>query len=189
MPDLRVIVGYLWAGVGIVWVAGAFTTKSTARAQPVSSRLLEIALGVGAFAVGFTKYLKLGLLARPFVPASPVTAAVGLILVLAGLGLAVWARLVLGRNWSGWVTIKENHTLVRQGPYAIVRHPIYSGLLLAVLGTAIASRELRVLVATGLVLLLVCMKLRVEETFMKEEFGAEYTEYQRQVKTLIPLVW
>jgi protein-S-isoprenylcysteine O-methyltransferase Ste14 len=96
---------------------------------------------------------------------------------------------MLGGNWSGRVTIKEGHTLEKRGPYAIVRHPIYSGLLLAVLGTAIAFREIRGLIAVALVFAMLLMKSRMEERFMMEEFGSVYRDYGRQVKALIPFVY
>jgi protein-S-isoprenylcysteine O-methyltransferase Ste14 len=189
LPYARSVIGYLWVAIGLVWLVGAFTSKRTARAQPFHSRLFYLALGLFAFLIGFTDYFHFGLLARPFVPASPLTAALGLAMTLAGIAWAVWARVILGGNWSGRVTVKQDHTLVRQGPYAIVRHPIYSGLLLGILGTVIAFREVRGLVATAMVLLLFRIKSRIEERFMTEEFGLEYTNYQRQVKALIPFVW
>ena len=98
------------------------------------------------------------------------------------------ARLSLGRNWSGAVTVKIDHTLIKNGPYAIVRHPIYSGFLLAVLGTAIAFNEVRVLVTVALAFVHVWTKVRIEERLMAEEFGSEYTEYCRHVKAFIQSV-
>jgi protein-S-isoprenylcysteine O-methyltransferase Ste14 len=87
------------------------------------------------------------------------------------------------------VTVKAGHTLIRGGPYAVVRHPIYSGLSLAVLGTALAVGELRGLLAVGLVAFGFWHKSLLEERFMREEFGAEYERYCRDVKALIPFVW
>ena len=153
------------------------------------SRLLHSTLGALAFVIGFTQYLQFGPLAQSFVPASPAVAYTGLLLTFAGISLAIWARFLLGGNWSGRVTVKENHTLVGTGPYAVVRHPIYSGMLLAVLGTALALREVRGLVGFGLVLALVLLKARMEESFMIEAFGSKYGEYRGQVKALIPFVY
>ena len=99
------------------------------------------------------------------------------------------ARLHLGGNWSGTVTIKRGHTLVRTGPYAVVRNPIYTGLLVAALGTAIALGHLRDLAATGTLLALYLYKIRVEERFMTEQFSEQYLQYKRETKTLIPFVW
>ena len=98
------------------------------------------------------------------------------------------ARFFLGRNWSGIVTIKQGHTLVRKGPYRFVRHPIYTGLLLAIFGTALAIGEIRALIGAGLVFALFVHKISLEESFMTEQFGADYADYRRNVKALIPFV-
>ena len=111
-------------------------------------------------------------------------------LTLAGFGLAIWARLHLGGNWSATVTVKRNHILVRTGPYAVVRHPIYSGISLSALGLALLnSGDVRSIFAICLVFLGWRRKFQLEEQFMQEEFGDEYLEYKRHVKALIPFVW
>jgi protein-S-isoprenylcysteine O-methyltransferase len=95
---------------------------------------------------------------------------------------------MLGGNGSATVTVKPDHRLIRQGPYTIVRHPIYTGFLLGLLGTALALGELRGIVGLALAFIGWRMKSRLEEAFMAAQFGAEYTEYQREVKALIPFV-
>ncbi len=122
-------------------------------------------------------------------PNSPAVAWVGVALTLAGIALAIAARLFLGGNWSGTVTIKEGHTLVRKGPYTLMRHPIYSGFLLAIFGTALAIGEIRALIAASIVLAVLTHKINLEERFMMEQFGAEYAQYRRKVNALIPFVW
>jgi protein-S-isoprenylcysteine O-methyltransferase Ste14 len=129
-----------------------------------------------------------GPLAWRLLPAWPAIAWTGLALTVIGCAFAIWARLSLGRNWSGTVTVKEGHQLMRRGPYAVVRHPIYSGGLLALLGTALVVGELRGLLGVALAFLGWGTKLRLEEAFMSEQFGAEYTRYRREVKALIPFV-
>jgi protein-S-isoprenylcysteine O-methyltransferase Ste14 len=113
--------------------------------------------------------------------------SLGLLMVIAGLAFAIWARVHLGRNWSGTVTVKENHELIRSGPYAIVRHPIYTGLLLAILGTAIVVGEWRGLLAFCFLTIALVLKLRREERFMEESFPDTYPSYCAQVPALIPL--
>jgi protein-S-isoprenylcysteine O-methyltransferase len=115
-----------------------------------------------------------------------VIAWTGLALTAAGCAFAIWARLLLGGNWSSSVTVKQDH--IRRGPYAIVRHPIYSGFLLGLLGTALALGELRGIAGLALASIGWHMKSRREEAFMTAEFGAEYTRYQCEVKALIPFV-
>ncbi len=95
----------------------------------------------------------------------------------------------MGRNWSGTVTVKQDHKLIRTGPYAVARHPIYAGLGLAILGTAIAIGEVRGLAATVAALIGMALKSRLEEEFMTEQFGAEYVQYKKDVKAMIPFIW
>ena len=187
-PDLHVFVGAAWIVVGIVWLAGAARTKRTAQAQSLGSRLLHTLLAAAAFALVFNPSLSVGPLAWRFVPNSAVIAYTGLALTVAGTVFAIWARVFLGRNWSSFVTIKEEHQMIQSGPYALVRHPIYSGFLLGLLGTALASGEVRALVALPIAFLAWWTKSRLEEKFMEQRFGDEYAAYRRRVKALIPFV-
>ncbi|HEY6969926.1 MAG TPA: isoprenylcysteine carboxylmethyltransferase family protein [Candidatus Angelobacter sp.] len=187
--DARTIVSYLWFATGVVWLVGAFTAKRTSRRQSPGSRLVQLTIAVAAFTIGFDKRFEVGLLARSFLTGSRAVIFAGVAATFAGLCIAVWARFRLGGNWSGTVTLKENHTLIRKGPYSMVRHPIYSGILLALLGTAFVFREVRNLVTLGLVLVMLLLKIRTEEQFMLEQFGAEYKEYSQKVKALIPFVY
>ena len=110
-------------------------------------------------------------------------------MVAAGLSFAAWARVHLGKYWSGHVTLKPGHRLIRSGPYAIVRHPIYTGLLLAFIGTAVVIDEVRGVVAVILILEAHIRKLRLEERWLTGEFGSEYDLYKREVKALIPGIY
>jgi protein-S-isoprenylcysteine O-methyltransferase Ste14 len=112
----------------------------------------------------------------------------GLVLTALGIGFTIWARLWIGGNWSGTITIKEEHELIQNGPYAIVRHPIYSGFLMALLGTAIVQGEVRALLGFPLAVLGWGLKLRMEESFMTQQFGSAYLDYKRRVKALVPFV-
>ena len=128
----------------------------------------------------------MGWLSRAPLPHGPVSSGTALVLVAAGLAFTVWARVHLGGNWSGSVTEKEGHELVRSGPYALVRHPIYAGLLVALLGSAVACGELRAVLGLGVVAAAFTRKLRIEERFMRERFPEEYPRYCAQVPALIP---
>src|SRR5690349_10572911 len=142
MPDPHRIIGWAWVAVAVLWLTASLTAKPTLRRESIRSRLGHIALGVLAGLLIFDRGLWKGSINWQVIPRSPASAYLGLLITLAGLGCAVWARLALGSNWSGTVTVKHDHELVRSGPYAIVRHPIYSGCLLALLGTAIANGDL-----------------------------------------------
>jgi protein-S-isoprenylcysteine O-methyltransferase Ste14 len=113
---------------------------------------------------------------------------VGAAITTAGLLFAVWARVHLGRNWSRSVTIKQDHQLIVTGPYAIARHPIYTGILAGFLGMAIAVTEVRGLIAFALVFVILWFKLRMEEQWMRMQFGDSYAAYSKRVAALIPFL-
>jgi protein-S-isoprenylcysteine O-methyltransferase Ste14 len=141
-----------------------------------------------AFAFLFSRRVRVGALAAQAVPDANWVRYLGLGLTITGVLFAIWGRISLGRNWSGLVTIKEEHSLIRHGPYTIVRHPIYSGFLLAMFGTAVAYGELGCLIAVPIGFLAWWLKSRVEERFLVAEFGKAYRDYQKKVRALIPFV-
>lgn len=187
--SIQTCIDYTWLAVLIVWVLASVASKPTVRTQSSGSRLLHIVLGIGGFVLVFDFRLKWGPLDARVLPATQALGYVGLALTIAGLLFAIWARFYLGTNWSASVTVKEGHELIRGGPYSIVRHPIYSGLLFALLGTAIAVVRIRCFI--GLVLVAIAFKLKslLEEDFMQQQFGAQYTSYKREVKALVPFIW
>ena len=188
------LAGALWDVLFIVWLIGAFSTKSTAQRQSGGSRLVQSVLTVYGLYLVFARHLHFpgrihGWMHASFLAPSDWSGAIGLLLTLLGVVFAIWARVTLGRNWSGSVTVKQDHTLVRRGPYAIVRHPIYTGFLLGALGVAIIVGEVRGLVGTAIVFFAFWMKYNTEEQFMLAQFGDQYVEYKREVKALIPFVF
>jgi protein-S-isoprenylcysteine O-methyltransferase Ste14 len=179
----------LWMLVAIVWAVGLFVAKPAVRTQSSGSRLFEIALSFLGFSLVFGRYFRNGWLGMRFLPSSNLAGLVGLVLTFLGVGFAIWARLQLGGNWSGTVTVKRDHTLIRRGPYALVRHPIYSGFLLAILGVALIVGEYRCLLGLAVLFLDFLLKSSIEEPFMLEQFDGDYLTYQEQVKGLIPFVF
>jgi protein-S-isoprenylcysteine O-methyltransferase Ste14 len=109
--------------------------------------------------------------------------------MVAGLLFAIWAREHLGRNWSRSVTIKQAHELITTGPYGVVRHPIYTGILAGFLGTAIALSQVRGLVAFVFIFVILCVKLRMEEQWMRSQFGETYATYAHRTAVLVPYVF
>ena len=180
---------YAWAAFGLVWLVSAFTNKRTARKQPIGTLIVHVCVLGLAFDLLFSSLFRRGFLRSPFLPDTAAVVWIGTVLTIAGIAFAIWARFHIGRNWSGFVTLKEGHSLVRTGPYALVRHPIYTGLLLAVLGTAIVHREIGALIAFALLVVEWKRKSLLEERFMIDQFGAGYLEYRREVKGLIPFIW
>jgi len=179
----------MWIALWIVWVAAAFATKRTERSASRGSRLLELVLLVTAFTLLFRREWRFDPLEVRVIPAAGAFEWTGVAITAAGIGFAMWARFYLGRNWSAVASVKQDHSLVRSGPYSVVRHPIYTGLLVAVLGTAVVFGEIGCFIALPLALFAWRNKWLIEEGFMREQFGVEYEQYMRDVKALIPFVW
>jgi protein-S-isoprenylcysteine O-methyltransferase Ste14 len=168
-----------WVVLFLVWVAGGIGNKRTARDESSGSRAQHLVLTITAFGLIFG-------MAAPHAEARLVAGALGFALTLVGVVFAIWARLTIGRNWSAMVTVKESHELVRRGPYRIVRHPIYTGLLLAMLGSAIAFGRWPGYLGCAIAFYAFKQKSLTEEQFMVEQFGEAYVRYRVEVKALIP---
>jgi protein-S-isoprenylcysteine O-methyltransferase Ste14 len=190
MPrDLWGWIEWVWLAVGVYWLAAALRSKPVARREGLWLRVCHTGLLAAALALLFSDATRVGVLGTRLLPASDWTGGVGLGLTAAGCAFAVWARAWLGSDWSGMVTLKRDHRLVRTGPYAVVRHPIYAGLLLGLLGTALAVGEVRGLPALVLAFAAWHRKARTEEQFLEEQFPQDYPDYRCDVKQLIPFVF
>src|SRR5438105_369380 len=179
----------LWAVWFVGWLISASATAKTVAAPSPSSQLsYRVFTCAGALLVFFHPRSLTGFL-RPLGSSNEWLAWTGVAFLGIGLGFAGWARFHLGRLWSGRVTLKENHTIVRTGPYAFVRHPIYTGLVLAVVGTTLT--QITVAAIAGLVLVLIgfIIKIRQEERLLTDHFGRAYDAYRANVAALIPYVW
>jgi len=177
----------LWVAWLIYWRISASGVKAVRRRESAASRAAHLLpLAIAALLLWMPTIVGGGILFQRFMPQSLAGYWSGTGLLALGLALSVWARVYLGRNWSATVTVKEDHELIRGGPYALVRHPIYSGLLLAFIGSAIARAQWRGVLAVLIVLLALWRKLRLEERFMSETFGDEYRRYREHTAALIP---
>jgi protein-S-isoprenylcysteine O-methyltransferase Ste14 len=177
----------LWAAWGAYWLIAARRVKPARRRESLGSRLahlVPLTLAGVLFAIPTIP----GRLGVRWWPAGPAPYWAGVGLVVLGLGFTVWARVVLGGNWSAMVTVKQSHEIVRAGPYRAIRHPIYTGLIVAVVGCAIARGDGRGVLALAMVVLVLWRKLRLEERWMTEEFGEQYEAYRRNTWALIPFV-
>ena len=187
-PELPLSIRTAWTAVGVVWAIAAIAAKPTVRVEPHESRVGHIVTFAVALTLLFSPILRVGPLAWRLFPPSGTPAVAGIVLTIAGILWAIWARFYLGGNWSAAVAIKDGHTLVRTGPYSLVRHPIYSGLLLAMFGTALALAELGGFLAVILAFAGWQAKARLEEYFLLAQFGETYRSYRQQVKAMIPFV-
>ena len=178
----------MWLAWGLYWVARSRDVKATARKEPVSSRLahaVPLTLAMILLAVPRTGIPLLDARIWPF---SDVAYWLGALLTAAGMLFTVAARRHLSRNWSGFVTIKEAHELITSGAYGIVRHPIYTGLIAAFIGSALARDEWRAVLAVVIATVALWRKLMVEERWMREQFGRAYDDYSARVPRLVPFL-
>ncbi len=175
----------VWAAYLFYWQIAAAGSKPTQRIEPTISRVIRSLAFLIAIALFFLNNLPPWLY-RHFLPPALWTFWVGAAITVAGLLFAIWARVILGANWSRSVTIKQNHELITAGPYRLIRHPIYTGLLTAFAGSAVATTELRGIVAFLLVFIALWYKLRLEEQWMRSQFGDVYTNYARHTAALVP---
>jgi protein-S-isoprenylcysteine O-methyltransferase Ste14 len=175
---LRGSIGIEWAVFGLYWLVAALGAKHGSRGGPLRPPFVLVGVAVVLLRVFNVHTLA--------VHALGVQIA-GVVVLVAGLGFAVWARIYLGRNWGMPMTKKDEPELVTSGPYRFVRHPIYSGLLLALLGTALAT-NLYWLIALGLMGLYFLYSARVEERLMTSSFPVLYPTYRAKTKMLIPFL-
>ena len=170
------------------WLWSARRLKPPSRAEPALPRLLKYWLPI-ALAIALmwpTPWLDGTVLGRRLLPWSQLLALAGLWLIVAGVLFACWARHVLGSNWSSEVQLKQGHELIERGPYRWVRHPIYTGILLALLGTVVLIDQWRALLGFAIMAASFWRKLRLEEAWLGEHFGAVYADYKRRVRALVP---
>jgi len=180
-------IGLCFGVFALFWIVTAFSTKRTVQR---SGRwfLPYVLLSLAVVMLIRAGRGHLDWLAHELWPHSLVAGLIADLVTLAGLLFTLWARVTLGRNWSGFVVLKEDHELITAGPYRYVRHPIYSGLLLMFVGWGIWGGHVRDFVGPLLVLVLLWVKARAEEQLMIEHFGDRYREYRARVKALVPYV-
>lgn len=181
------LISGVWAAWTLYWLVAAYGNKATQRRERFTSRLTYmLALVAGGVLIAWDRWPWGRVLDAFFWPRSALSYLVGLAVLIVGLAFSVWARVHLGRNWSGNVTVKEGHELIRTGPYRYVRHPIYTGILTGAIGTAICSGTLRAALGLTVVTAAFIVKLRAEERFMRATFPGEYEKYCEEVPALIP---
>lgn len=176
----------IWCLISVYWEIAAKTRSEASSRESHGSRRVHVLLVSAAQLLLFFRVPGLN---GDWLPVSLIPVVAGLAIEICGFLLAVWARHVLGRHWSGEITIKVDHELVRTGPYKYVRHPIYTALLLLYLGAAIVSGEWHALVGFVLAVIAYLRKIRLEEENLKRAFANEYEEYCRQTRALAPGIY
>jgi protein-S-isoprenylcysteine O-methyltransferase Ste14 len=178
----------LWLVFIAFWIAMARGGKAVAERESVYSRLshyLPLAIGVYLLAA---PHVPIAVLNDRFVPLTLWPVRLGAALTVAGVAFAIWARMWIAGNWSSDVTLKRDHELIVDGPYAFVRHPIYTGILLGLIGTALAVGEWRALLGVAIAAGAYWRKLTIEESVMRRQFGEAYARYAERVPALVPFV-
>jgi protein-S-isoprenylcysteine O-methyltransferase Ste14 len=186
--DSGLMISGLWIAFALYWLFSALKRKRTKQRESIAQRLMYVVPLVLASLYLFRSNPQLHntWLATRFVPDIAAMQMLGVFLTAAGIVVAIWARYHLGANWSGTVTLKEGHELIRTGPYRSIRHPIYTGILLALLGTAIAIGEVRALIGVVIVWGSFFIKASREESFLAKEFGDGFTEHRRHTGMFLP---
>ncbi|HWD92433.1 MAG TPA: isoprenylcysteine carboxylmethyltransferase family protein [Verrucomicrobiae bacterium] len=187
MPTTGEIIITCWCIFVVVWWVAAYRTKRTAEKQSVASMMAHrIPLGIGWWMMLIPKWPEP--LNRHILPRTASLQISGAVICIVGLLFTLWARRTLAGNWSSDVTFKQDHELIRTGPYRFARHPIYTGLLVMWVGTVIYVAELRGVISLLLVTIGFWIKLHQEERLLLRHFPDSYPTYKREVKALVPFV-
>ena len=183
-----------WVAFLLVWGVSAFFVKRDVRGGGWQ-RFWVVRLAAAAIVIVVAVRLRRStrspgavLFAHPLFTPPPALGWIDALLTAIGIGVAIWARLTLGRNWSSHPAMKEQHELVTIGPYAYVRHPIYAGIMLAALGVALTG----MLFGIGMFVIISIMfawRISKEEQIMLDLFPSHYPAYQKHTKRLVPFVW
>jgi protein-S-isoprenylcysteine O-methyltransferase Ste14 len=184
-----VLISAFWLLWALYWLVSARSLKPIRQRESLTSRLTFFVVMLLAAALLLAGHHRVHWLQAQWIGGGWTRYWVAVALVVAGLSFSVWARRTLGGNWSGTVSVKVDHELVQTGPYRRIRHPIYTGLLLAVFGSGLAAGRLYGMAAFLLVALALWWRLRIEERWMAAEFGQRYEGYRRSSWALIPFVF
>ncbi|HEX4074727.1 MAG TPA: isoprenylcysteine carboxylmethyltransferase family protein [Candidatus Acidoferrales bacterium] len=184
--DLSYAIDLPWLIFLGYWLVASLSAKKIERHEPSGEKFLRIGVALVAFFLLDSSDPRFGVLNRRFLPWSLSIFALGAALTWAGVAFAIWARYHIGRYWSASVALKAGHELVRTGPYARIRHPIYTGILLSFAGTAIAIGRYRGIVAFAIMLIAFIWKSKKEEALLAGQFGMAFDEHRRHTGFFLP---
>lgn len=178
----------VWGVVITYWLWNLRGIKPVTRTEPAWKRAVQYWLPVfiGTLLLGPGEWFGHSFIRDQFVPHSYVFETIGLSFCILGAVISIWSRRLLGKNWSLAVQLKRNHELIQDGPYRVVRHPIYSGLTLMFLGNAVMVGDWRGLIAVLIIFSSFYFKSTKEEKWLTEYFPDRYTAYKARTKMIIP---
>jgi protein-S-isoprenylcysteine O-methyltransferase Ste14 len=180
------IIAASWLLFAGYWLIAALGSKKAAKKERSGERVGHIIFMALGFFLLYRADPRFGLLNLRLLPEKSWIDYLGAALTLAGVLFAIWARYTIGKEWSAEIQIKQGHELIRSGPYAHIRHPIYTGILLALVGTALSIGEYRGIVAVALFLVGFVRKARREEKFLASEFGRAFDDHRRHTGFFLP---
>ncbi len=181
MGLVKLVFAIGWAAIWLYWLVAAFSVK---RGHIAWSRELRIRAVIAVIVIVL---IHVGAFRGADLNTDPWRTGIGLVLFGVGLGFAIWGRVHIGRNWGGPMTQKDEPELVTSGPYRLVRHPIYAGILVAGVGTVVAL-SWHWLIAVGLAGIYFLYSATVEERYLTEQFPDAYPVYKRSTKMLVPFI-
>ncbi len=181
-----IIIRDLWIFFGFYWLVASLSVNKMRKREPWSQRLVFLLIFAAGCDLLMHSAARFGILNYRFVPLQPWIEWLGVALTAGGIAFAIWARNHIGKYWSASVSLREGHQLIRSGPYARIRHPIYSGMLLAAAGTVLWAGKCGALLALGFALIALVVKARREEALLAGEFGPAFDEHRRRTGFLLP---
>jgi protein-S-isoprenylcysteine O-methyltransferase Ste14 len=184
--DASQLIDLPWLIFLAYWFVASLGVNRMTRREPRAGLLGRVIVMATAWYLLYDSQPWFGVLNRRFIPWRPWVFAVGVVLTWAGVFFAIWARYHIGRYWSGTVALREGHELVRTGPYSWIRHPIYTGMLLAFAGTALAVGRYRGIVAFAIILVTFTWKSKKEEALLAGQFGPAFEEHRRHTGFFLP---
>jgi protein-S-isoprenylcysteine O-methyltransferase Ste14 len=185
-PIFSLAFALVWGTTLVIWFTGMRRSKRAAHKISSLSRLILLIPNLLGYMLVALHFVRVGWLNLRLWPQSWALQAAGLVLTIIGCAFAIWARISLGRNWSARPSVREDHELIVRGPYKLVRHPIYTGLLLALAGSVLAVDRSGSILGWLLVFGTYFAKSRQEERLMLKTFPEDYPAYRRRVKALVP---
>jgi protein-S-isoprenylcysteine O-methyltransferase Ste14 len=183
--SLEGVIELTWLLFVLFWFFSALRVKKMKTREPTAQRLAYL-LGIALAASLLYALAPHTFLLKRFLPRMRWLGILGASLTVAGVAFAIWARVHIGQYWSASVALREGHQLIRTGPYAHIRHPIYSGVLLALAGTCLATGSYRAIAFFVVVLAGLATKAKMEEALLAGEFGPAFEEHRRHTGFFLP---
>ncbi|UQD50993.1 isoprenylcysteine carboxylmethyltransferase family protein [Bacillus methanolicus] len=186
------IMSYIWVIFWAYWLLSGLETRSKIKKEKSGEnplyRIVHVTLEAFSILIVIVRFNRV-LIWKEIIAGNSIVDFVGLIIVFVGLMFSIWAKLVLGKNWSGAIQKVEKQELVKSGPYKYIRHPIYTGIIVGLIGSLIINRNFSSLFAVIIVTVLYIVKVNKEQKFLIKEFGEQYTEYIKKSWALFPLIY